>query len=518
MFEPIVTRTFHEVMEEGESSFTIEVPKSYGSVVLPNSEVRHRQFYFSDLYLIPGFYKQRAAQLGLELEEEKESALIDLTIRMTLSISPNLYKNEDGTAEVKFQHGNTEQAVNALMKNVNAHFEATKPEGIVHSVFFLDWVDLDWMEDGEEESGMLDANEVVPSEVMLYYNGEEYSDALYFDALEPSTRKLPGVNNFKFPSQAFQSRDLWANIRVRFHIAPNTKMLVSTHTLLEQLGFSKAQLGVPKDRNRYVFENPMTDAYITMVAEHPIKNGGLITGTTTTIFPAAVKKSFQTDWEKITPKMSDYDSNDYIERLAKEAFRSLSSKANILVDLKYEAQRKAFQIVFPRNANLRAVVHCDRDFSNRLGFEGRFNIDSSVISVPVGEKNSRVDAEGQSRALSYDAVMVMVTMESSSSAITVGLDETLLACLYPTGSGTMAMTNRPPAQNYFSFESGNGKNNHGEYFTALYPRSVYLPTVYSGDKTVPMKFNVWAIGKGSKKTRLNWKVPISIGGVLEGRV
>jgi hypothetical protein len=33
-----------------------------------------------------------------------------------------------------------------------------------------------------------------------------------------------------------------------------------------------------------------------------------------------------------------------------------------------------------------------------------------------------------------------------------------------------------------------------------------------------MKFNVWAVGKGSKKTPLSWKVPISVGGVLEGRV
>jgi len=100
MFEPIVTMTFHEVIEEGESSFTIEVPKSYGSIVMPNLEVRHRQFYFSDLYFIPGFYKQKAAQLGLE-QEENTAGLIDFQFRMSYTVSPDLYKNAAGTEEVR---------------------------------------------------------------------------------------------------------------------------------------------------------------------------------------------------------------------------------------------------------------------------------------------------------------------------------------------------------------------------------------------------------------------------------
>jgi hypothetical protein len=518
MFEPIVTRTFHEVVEEGEASFTVDVPKSYGTVVLPNSEIRHRQFYFSDLYLIPGFYKQRAAQLGLDVEDDKEAVLIDLEFRVSFTISPDLFKNADRTEDVKFQHGNSTEAVDILMKNVNAHFQVTKPQGIMHSVFFLDWIDLEWGDEGAEESNMLDHNVAIPAMVDMYYGVEEYSDAQFFDALEPSVRKLPGVNNFKFPSQAFSSPGLWSQIRVRLNIAPNTKMVVSTHTLMEQLGFSMEQLGLPKDRKRFVFENPLTDAYITMVADNPIKTGGMITGTTTTIFPGIMKKMFYSNWEKVTPKMSNFDNNSYILDLTKKAFATTSSQVNIEVDLDYVAQNKQFRVVFPANDRLGAVVHCDRDFSNRLGFEGRQNIDANVYSVPVGEKNTRVDAEGQSRAMSYDAVMVMVTMESSSSAITAGLDETLLACLYPTGSGTMAMTNRPPAQNYFSFEYGNSKSKQGDFYTTLYPRSVYLPTVYSGDKSVPVKFNIWTIGKGSKKSPLNLKVPVSIGGVLEGRI
>ena len=515
MFEPIVTRTFHEDVEEGDSSFTVEVPKSYDSVVLPNSEMRRRQFYFSDLYLIPGFYKQRAAQLGLELEEEQEN-LIDLEFRMTFNVSADLFKDVDNRLQdIKFQHANASVTVDKLLKTVNAHFQATKPEGILHPVFFLDWVDLDWMIDDEE---VIEPDVVVPTATLLYYGSEEYTDDLFYNALEPSMRSVPGVNNFKFPSQAFISPDIWSTLRVRIHIAPNTKILVSTNSLLEQLGFTAEQMDAPKDRNRIVFENPVTDSYITVVAEGPVKKNGKIAGTTTTIFPVPSKKTFQTEWLKLVPKMSDFDNNEYMLTLVKEGFATLSEKANILVDIELVAGKKQFRLVYPNNNRLSVVVHVDRDFSNRLGYEGRINIDSNIHSVPIAEKNTRVDAEGQSRALAYDTVMIMITMESSSSTSTVGLDETLLACLYPTGSGTMAMTNRPPAQNYFSFDLTNSKSKHGDYYTTLYPRSVYLPTVYSGHKMVPVKFNVWAIGKGSLKSAINWKVPFSIGGVLEGRI
>ena len=257
MFEPIVTRTFHEVVKEGCTSFTVEVPKSYDSVVLPSSEIRRRQFYFSDLYLIPGFYKQRAAQLGLELGEEEEEGLIDLECRMSFTVSPDLFKDvDDRWQEIKWQHTNASSLVDELMKTINAHFQATKPEGIIHSVVFVDWIDLDWMEDKEM---IVEPEVVVPTATLMYYGTEEYNDDLYFNALEPSMRSVPGVNNFKFPSESFASPEVFSNLRLRIHIAPNTKMLVSTSSLLEQLGFSAEQLGVRKDKRRLVFENPVTD-------------------------------------------------------------------------------------------------------------------------------------------------------------------------------------------------------------------------------------------------------------------
>jgi hypothetical protein len=237
MFEPIVMSTFHKSVKEGCSSFTVEVPKSYNSVMLPNSEIHRRQFYFSDLYLIPGFYKQRAAKLGLKVKDEEEK-LIDLECRMTFTVSLDFYKDKDNRMkDVKFQHASAESLVDELIKTINAHFQATISEGRLHPALIIDWIDTSWV-DEENELEILDPDVVVPTMTAMYYGNQDYSNNLYYNALELAMRSVPGVNNFKFPSQAFESPEIWSSVRLQIHIASNTKILVWTHTLLEQLGFS----------------------------------------------------------------------------------------------------------------------------------------------------------------------------------------------------------------------------------------------------------------------------------------
>ena len=141
--QQLVTKTFHEVVPEGQSSFTIELPRWFLSASLPDSEMRRRQFYFSELYLIPGFYKQRAAQLGLDQEEEA-STTIDLEFRFSCDVSPDLFKDATSNEEIKYEQGMRANRIDQLTKNINAHFEVKKPEGINHAVFFLDWINTEW--------------------------------------------------------------------------------------------------------------------------------------------------------------------------------------------------------------------------------------------------------------------------------------------------------------------------------------------------------------------------------------
>ena len=521
--QQLVTKTFHEVVPEGQSSFTIELPRWFLSASLPDSEMRRRQFYFSELYLIPGFYKQRAAQLGLDQEEEANTT-IDLEFRFSCDVSPDLFKDATSNEEIKYEQGMRANRIDQLTKNINAHFEVKKPEGINHAVFFLDWIDTEWNNlllekdpnlSTEEDESNLQPKDIVLQMLMEYYGTADYSEALHFNCLELSTRQLPGVNNFKFPPTAFTSADRLNKIRMRMHIGPNTKVLFSTNTLLEQLGFSVEQIGTATDKKRYPFENNNSDRYVTIVAKNPVKPTGVIAGSPTSILPVVVNKALHSNWKTIQMKMSDFDNNQQMLVIVKEAFAKVSSQTNIAVDLDYNERTKTFKILFPQNDRLSVVVHCERDFSKRLGYENRTNITSSVTSVPVDIGSTKVDAEEQSRALSYDTVMALVTMEQSSSATTDSLDETLMACLFPTSSGTMGMTSRtcccsPPKRKKKKKDDG--------FTPKLIHRAAFLPAFNSGNHTTFVKFNIWTTAKNSKMEPLNWKIPFAIGGVLEGKV
>jgi hypothetical protein len=67
--------------------------------------------------------------------------------------------------------------------------------------------------------------------------------------------------------------------------------------------------------------------------------------------------------------MNEFDNNEYILKLVKEAFATLSKNANIHVDIELVQGKRQFRIVFSNNDRLGVVVHVDIDFSARLGFE-----------------------------------------------------------------------------------------------------------------------------------------------------
>jgi hypothetical protein len=79
-----VYKPFFEEVPEGESSFTIAVPRAYASYTGPNNtkDAKKREFYFSEFHLTPGFYSLRAAQLGLDAEEQNA-----MPIEMLLELS-----------------------------------------------------------------------------------------------------------------------------------------------------------------------------------------------------------------------------------------------------------------------------------------------------------------------------------------------------------------------------------------------------------------------------------------------
>ena len=519
-----VYKPFYEEVPEGESSFTITVPRNFGSYTnllsnynsnsnsnSNNSETRKREFYFSEFHLTPGFYSLRAAQLGLDTDNVNALPM-EIIFRIAYTLDKNLYKLE-GDREVKFDHADRAYRLDKLIKEINLYFELKKPESITQSPVFVDWVDKNWFrEDQEGEEGEGDTESVynysieadpdllVPSNIDQYYDSINYAvegsipTNEFINALEPSVRKIQGVNNYKFPSLALLSEDALSNIRLRIHIAPLTKILISSATLLTQLGFTESQYGVRGENQKFVIPNNNTDEYVALIAENPPLNINIL-GTSTTIIPRLIRHNSQSDFKTISTDMVSFSDNQTLFQLLKKAFADVSSETNIQVNLQYIENQKRFKIIFPQNQRISAEIRCDVDLSERLGYGPVTKITQAMESVPVGDTNSIVDAETKSRALAFDTDMIIATLDSSSSSRTHGLEEPLLATLLPTESGTYNM----------KFQKAQ--------------RSVQLPTtgIGGGQYLIPVKINLWAMKKGSQKIPLDWKVSFTVGGVLEGK-
>ena len=508
-----VYKPFFEEVPEGESSFTIAVPRTYASYTGPNNtkDAKKREFYFSEFHLTPGFYSLRAAQLGLDAEEQNAMP-IEMLFRIVYTIDKDLYKLE-GDKEVKFDQGDRAYRLDNLMKEINIYFENKKPESITHSPVFLDWVDKDWfretrgeeVEEAEEEEEEFNFNKQVDPAVLVannlnkYYEdvpeGSALAKLLYLGALEPSMQKIQGVNNYKFPINAINHEEVMSDIRVRIHIAPLTKILISSPTLLTQLGFTPEQYGTRGELNKLVISNNNPDEYISLIAEGPPLSS-TVKGTTTTIIPRFLRNTSQSDWKSVVTDMITYSKNEKIFPLLKQAFAEISSETNLQVTLQYIQTEERFKIIFPQNPRINAEIRCDTDFGERLGYGPVTKITQAHSSVPVSEKATIIDAETRSRALAFDTDMIIATMDSSSSARTHGLEEPLLGTLLPTDSGTYSM----------KFQKAQ--------------RSVQLPTtgIGGGQYLIPVKINLWAMKKGSEKIPLEWKVSYTVGGVLEGKV
>lgn len=510
-----VYKPFFEEVSEGESSFTITVPRNFGSYTSPkhfngsnNSETKKREFYFSEFHLTPGFYSLRAAQLGLDTDNVN-ALPVEIIFRISYLLDKNLYKLE-GDKEVKFDHMDRAYRLDKLIKEINLYFELKKPESITQSPVFVDWVDKNWFrEDPEEETDFesvydysteADPDLLVPLHIDRYYGDITYSEEgvletkEFVNALEPSVRKIQGVNNYKFPSLALLSEDALSNIRLRIHIAPLTKILISSATLLNQLGFTESQYGVRGEGQKFVIPNNNTDEYTALIAEKPPVNINIL-GTNTTIIPRLIRHNSQSDFKTVLTDMVSFSDNQTLFELLKKAFADVASETNIQVNLQYIENLKRFKIIFPQNPRISAEIRCDVDLSERLGYGPITKITQAMEAVPVGDTNSIVDAETKSRALAFDTDMIIATLDSSSSSRTHGLEEPLLATLLPTESGTYNM----------KFQKAQ--------------RSVQLPTtgISGGQYMIPVKINLWAMKKGSQKIPLDWKVSFTVGGVLEGK-
>ena len=482
-----VYKPFQEEINTGHSSFTLSLPRHYASYSsqAANGNIKKRDFYFSEFNIVPSFYNQRAAQLGLDFEAQ-QAEMIKLDLRFSFIYNKDmLYKNAESGAEIKWDQNSKGLRIDRLTDSINNFFDMQKPESLLQSPVFIDWYDSEWLAP--------DPNKYVPQYLPFYYEEEDVEAPFdYIDALPKSVRLIPGANNYKFPTEAFESQsDSLSRIRMRINIAPNTKLLLSTDKLLLQLGFSPEQFGKRGELKKIVLENTSSSGYLDLVAANPPEVN--IVPTTTTIILKGNSDRSESTSRHIETTMAVYMHSEELAARLKTEFESLSQETNVIMNIQYVTNESKFKIIFPSNSNIVANVHCDIELAERLGFGPITRITNNMTSIAMEEKSLEVDAENKSRALAFNTGMLLATLDGATNMQSDGLEEPLLATILPTESGTFAL----------------------KLNSMLKTFQLSTPSLM-GNGHFPVKINLWSLTKGSKKVPLNWKIDVIVSGVLEG--
>ena len=479
-----VYKPFQEEILTGNSSFTVTLPRHYASASLhANGEIKKRDFYFSEFNVVPSFYSQRAAQLGLDVEAE-QTATVTLDLRFSFVFNKeNMYKIQDTGADIKWEAKSRMFRIDRALENLNEFFDLHKPESVPQSPLFFDWIDTEWPVADEPAK-------VIPHVLHDYYeDADEEAPFDYIDVLPKSVRLVAGVNNYKFPTSALESQHLLDRLRIRIHLAPLTKILLSTDGMIHQLGFRGNY--VRGEHNKIVFENPSAVEYLTLVA--PSEPFPHVLGTSTTLILKGTADRSESTFRQIQMTMAVFMHNEELAATLKREFDSLSRETNVYMNLQYVPGESKFKIVFPANHNIVANVHCDIELAERLGFGLLTRISQNMTSIPIGEQSLAVDAENKSRALAFNTGMLFATLDGATGRQTDGLAEPLLATLVPTESGTFAVKANSMLRSF----------------------QLSTPSL-SGHGHFPVKVNLWTLINGSKKVPLDWKIDVTANGVLEG--
>ena len=318
------------------------------------------------------------------------------------------------------------------------------------------------------------------------YYGQEYSDEEHFNALPASARTLPGVNNFAYPTS--RDRGVQSTLRLRLHVAPMTAVYFSNSGALDKMGFTAKTYGERVGR-RFVLKNASSEGYVVFQAENapaPL----FFNRSPSTFFCAPLRTVYLSPPVPLSVTQSNFKSNAELWQLLRGALRTLNGWTNLSVSVSYQTGDRKFAFAFPAG-RVSVDLHLDSRLAERLGYGSAQTI--SRVSVPIAATfdDVAIDAGGLSRALVWDTVLAAVTLDNASSITASGFDGPLMATLWPDEPGIMR--------------------------TSAEGTRVPVPTVQSGQASVPLTFRVWSLGKHSTVSPLDWPVHCFVAGILKGR-
>lgn len=402
----------------GASTFEVEVPRVFSD----------RKFHFSKLILSPDYFSQQAAYYDQDLDEDLQAHVNGYHMYATLRFS----KDALFPAEQFVQSITTAKTIDTLLRDINNYFEVNKPTGMTRSPLFFDWIDQQ-LEDAED-----DLTEAVQELALTYYD-TEFDPSVHGNALPPSVRDLPRVNNTVYPEK-IPMENVADRIRIRLHLSPEMSATFSTDVQLKTMGFSTDDYGKRSGKNRFLIKNE-TDDYLVLTASNP--PFGSYTWSTNTLTRVQVAPTSDTwishvyEFDNLT--VENDKSNALVAKEIAAGMKKIADWSNWTFSSLYDDAEHLFQFGFPVNDNLRATLYVSEPLALRLGYGMVRSIESHNQPKPKLEVRDIKESTKMALALAYDTGLVIVSVKDSSSNTTSNIDNQFMASLEPEHPGVLKM-------------------------------------------------------------------------------
>jgi hypothetical protein len=187
--------------------------------------------------------------------------------------------------------------------------------------------------------------------------------------------------------------------------------------------------------------------------------------------------------------------NSELVQVVSKAFEKLSKASHLTFRLTFVPGTNTFNVSFPENTNINAALNVPIDLAFRLGYGFITQITKDSVSQAKPDSFDANNTASRARALVYDTLQVIVTMDNTSDNLNSVTDDICVATLYPTHQGSLEMLR-------LGFRHQ--------------PTMVKLPSYASGSNLIPVSFQLSRFNDDESLIPFQWKTGAYVSGTLRG--
>jgi len=397
----VIIRPFREKLPAGQNIFEIDIPETK----------LDREYYFSDLEIIPSFHSQQAVELKLNDDPEFTTPVKEL-------LTYNVTFNNPKFVEIP-EFVVTEKNIASFVKTFNAHVDEYSPKYHLHLPVWFDWVDV---KNENNEPYPTRMNTLIETNMEKYYDvGKTKEDV--FDVLPSAAKNFPLSNNYALPSYPREN----VYLRLRMIISPHTKVILRSEELIKGLGF----IGHTPTNKQYHFVNDQSDFAIIVARQTPFVDFEKI-ATKIDIFPM----SFQSPNLEIKTSHQMLLYPDKIVEELNQVLKLSARKTNFILKMGFVKETVRYRFIYPDLKSIEIRVNLPKRVATALGYEER-EILSTSRPCSMRTQDIKIDFEKKSLILCLDTGPVIVSQQNYSSDNLIGSTNQWLSTLTQSETGKL---------------------------------------------------------------------------------